>query len=562
MTKTHPTPGARPQRERRPGRASISKPIRGARVTVTNGRVSSLAERDDVAALDRVVSGVAQRSPNSDLPAVESGQAAEGGDEVLWGSTGGDPTPAQLGCVGQVVDRRAGPAYVDKTGNAGTGRERMALWRKRKPVQEPEQRKPRPVEQLVKLILLQGKRHQATRIDICLECGHPVVRYRLGGRDTVLMQLPLQLWEPILELLREQFPCEREPGVAGGWLVLEDDVVHEDEESDHYPLRFWFSATFLADGQSVRVVLHPSPEPGSLDALGTEGQLQEVLDIFVERGGLILLAGSPESGKSSTLHALIAHASLGRQPVLLLEARPSSPHTPACQPPLAHAAVSLDLVTAAGFRVIALDGLEAPNLMRRAFELSRAGHLVIATIETLEPNVDAVNERMELLLGTKLAWRAEDRFRIVFHDSRVVPCWFCTDPIDNDLNEDLTIWLDAHREGDGEGYEVCERCGGAGGHVVCMDSPGDAHSESTPDCQGGDSPRTYVTWKGCEACGGLGIALQGELGEEEDGAEPSLPNLTQDDQPGDDDEPSSGENKPSCSKCGGLGECVARRLWW
>ncbi|WP_448661066.1 GspE/PulE family protein [Sphingomonas sp. CJ20] len=164
-----------------------------------------------------------------------------------------------------------------------------------------------------------------------------------------------------------------------------------------------FSGLVTRDG--LRTVLRlPAAEAGdsTLAALGMRAPMVAALQGATARSGLILLAGTPGSGTTTTLRALLRGLAGGRRTMLSIEAVPG-PRIAG----VAQAALGASLSAGEALRqaidhdidVIGIDGIGDRETAGLAVEAAQAGLLVIATVAAADA-VSAIRALREWRIGS------------------------------------------------------------------------------------------------------------------------------------------------------------------
>ncbi|MDQ0250469.1 general secretion pathway protein E [Sphingomonas kyeonggiensis] len=157
-------------------------------------------------------------------------------------------------------------------------------------------------------------------------------------------------------------------------------------------------AAILTQGESERIVLRidgGEQREHALEAIGMSRAMVDALLPALRRGGLVLVAGGPGSGRSTTIAALLRHFSGSPRHIVTIGT-----------PPVEGATRIEGIAGAAAIRaaleqdpdIIALDGLDGREAAAAAAEAAESGHLVLASIDA--PDAVSAIRRMR-------DWRVE-----------------------------------------------------------------------------------------------------------------------------------------------------------
>ncbi len=222
-------------------------------------------------------------------------------------------------------------------------------------------------------------------------------------------------------------------------------------------LRVMEGASVLPQGEGERIVLRVDGgerRERALEAIGMSRALVDSLLPALRRGGLVLIAGAPGSGRSTTIAALLCHFSGSPRHVATIGTMPVEGATliEGCEGAAAiRAALEQDP------DIIALDGLEGREAAIAAADAAEAGQLVLATIDA--PDAVSAIRRMR-------DWRVEP-FRLASNVVAVLAqrlvqhlCPDCRRPVQAQGSVSALLGFDS-------GAIVfapvgCERCKGSG----------------------------------------------------------------------------------------------------
>jgi len=315
---------------------------------------------------------------------------------------------------------------------------------------QSEEYPPAHYDKLANLIVLDGIRKGATRITIQAEDPRLLVRYRWRGRDWLAMCPPWRQREDLLAAFRRLFSLKDGYGSIGRWYEL--PLLDGNPREDRSRKRLWYHVSCLRQGDTPTLILHPAPYDEDLADLGAPSDIEASLATKLDSGGLILLRGPAESGRTSTLHALLRHDTLYSQPTLLLEARTSGKSRHAVRPRLEDAMLATQHASALGFRVVALDGLDTPTVAEKALQLASKGTLVIMTIDQGDLSNSDTKHRLGSLFGPDQSGPLRDAWSIS-HSLVREPCEACGGET---TGTPLHYWRDAE---DGVACKACRDLG-------------------------------------------------------------------------------------------------------
>ncbi len=144
---------------------------------------------------------------------------------------------------------------------------------------------------------------------------HLQIRLRRDGALSTLRELPESLVDPMIRLLERQAGVEDERGAAH-----RDGSLRVDRAERSFDLRVSFFATTCGESAVVRI-RDPRPQPMPLDALGLVPAMLRQLEeeALFAPGGLFLLTGPTDSGRTTTLHACASAVAGPEAKVVLIE---------------------------------------------------------------------------------------------------------------------------------------------------------------------------------------------------------------------------------------------------
>ncbi|MBN2195107.1 MAG: PilT/PilU family type 4a pilus ATPase [Polyangiaceae bacterium] len=266
--------------------------------------------------------------------------------------------------------------------------------------------------------------------DLHLAVGHPPL-VRLAGELAPLAAEPVSI-EQMEQLLFELLDDERRNAF---------ESLYDLDFAYSYGSRARFRANYFFELNGPAAVFHHISNR-SLDP--TElGIPPVVLDLARRPAGLVLVAGTAGSGKTTTLAAMVSHLNQTRSAsILTIEDPVEFVHTPVCSE-ITHREIGFDApsfrdalcsATREGADVVVIGRLDDSETMVRALELAAAGTLVLSTMQsgtvtaTVERFIDAApvadESQVRSLLGEAIAGvvaqqlvpRADGRGRAAAHE--------------------------------------------------------------------------------------------------------------------------------------------------
>ncbi|MGB5336489.1 MAG: ATPase, T2SS/T4P/T4SS family [Woeseiaceae bacterium] len=161
-----------------------------------------------------------------------------------------------------------------------------------------------PLVRLVDAIVMEASRRRASAIHFEPERGFLRVRFRIDGVLSQVMALHQSYWQCMQDRLVEMSAMDSD----------EDDRLHTGSTSmvlGQRDVTLYFSrqVTFKGNCVVVRIVeRYAQAQP--LDGLGLDSEAFASLRLMLARpDGLVVIAGAPGSGKSSTLHSILSYRS-------------------------------------------------------------------------------------------------------------------------------------------------------------------------------------------------------------------------------------------------------------
>lgn len=222
-------------------------------------------------------------------------------------------------------------------------------------------------------LIAEARRRRATHIHLELGAATTMVRMRIAG----------QLTEPR--------HYHADPSLAQDFRAME-------------------GASVLPQGERERIVLRldgGERRERALEAIGMSRALVDALLPALRRGGLVLVAGPPGSGRSTTMAALLRHFSGSPRHIATIGTLPVEGATrieDCAGAPAIRAALEQDP------DIIAIDGLEGREDAAAVAEAAERGHLVFAAIDA--PDTVSAIRRMR-------DWRVEP-FRLASNVAAVL----------------------------------------------------------------------------------------------------------------------------------------------
>jgi type II secretory ATPase GspE/PulE/Tfp pilus assembly ATPase PilB-like protein len=223
------------------------------------------------------------------------------------------------------------------------------------------------VVRVVSRILSDAVRAGASEIFVEPRAGELFVRFLIDGAIVDSIRLPQHLQTPIISRLK----------ILGGMGIAVRDAPQHGRvilRSEGARIEMLITATPSAFGEHIHMRL-PSRGPATA-AFESVGMTPRTLDAFrrvlANAHGMIVIAGPPASGRTTTIEAACRHlAALGRPPVVL---------GGGAAVPRARLRALLREVD----DVVALDGLSDHETMAMAMETAQNGRLVLASLEAVD----------------------------------------------------------------------------------------------------------------------------------------------------------------------------------
>lgn len=159
---------------------------------------------------------------------------------------------------------------------------------------------PAALVHLAEMILHDAVRARASDMVIDPDPERGTVRFRVDGVLRPHMHLPPEQLAQVILRFKElaALDLEEHTRMQEGYCAL---------ELQGQTLNLRVSAGHTRDGERVSVRIAPEGELATLEALGlSDGALQQLRHLLTLRGALVLFAGSPDSGVTSTLYAAAA----------------------------------------------------------------------------------------------------------------------------------------------------------------------------------------------------------------------------------------------------------------
>jgi general secretion pathway protein E len=236
--------------------------------------------------------------------------------------------------------------------------------------------------EILRTLLIEAGRIGASHIHVEPLADGVMVRMRFGNALHPLRSLPR---DGARELIDWAEACLAQGGVL---LVGDSEIA--------------VTALPVCGGNRLVLRLDAASTPSAeLEALGMRPQLAALLPRALSRGGLVLVAGPAQSGRSTTLAALLRLVASDAANLIFVGTRPL-PALPAVTQSIAATGLPLAAALAGALAQdpdgIAVDAVEDRATAARAIEAADAGHLVLATIEARDA-VGAVRRLRE--------WRVE-----------------------------------------------------------------------------------------------------------------------------------------------------------
>jgi type II secretory ATPase GspE/PulE/Tfp pilus assembly ATPase PilB-like protein len=241
-----------------------------------------------------------------------------------------------------------------------------------------------PIVRLANRIIEEAHKHQASDIHVEAEEEHVCVRYRIDGSLEDALTVPGHARRALVTRLKIMSGCN-----ITEHRVPQDGRIAFAKHGGRYDIELRVNTLpTLDDNEDVVIRILADSKPLPLDRIGLLPHVYEPLRQTVERPyGMILCVGPTGSGKTTTLHSLVAHINRREKKILTAE-NPVEIRQPGLRQVQIRPEVGLDFksVLRAFLRqdpdVILVGEMRDLETCSIAVEASLTGHLLLSTLHT------------------------------------------------------------------------------------------------------------------------------------------------------------------------------------